>query len=340
MDTLRTGIIGLGGDGITLLSQLFDNENYSVQALADTDKELAQEYALQHDARPYDDYRLLIVQEKLDVLFLMVPTYQCGECIPLAAKAGLHVFKQSPLARTLPEACQWLEILEKADLNFHIGGPGRFAPGYLLAHKKLQEQQIGRVYLIQAEGFWNYPEDMGWRGDPVLAGGGVLIDKGYHLVDQILWNLTLPESLYSTNSNFCQKQTLPPYRTEDTVALSMNFPDGAMGHLLCGWTNGPASEKLIMYGTAGRMRATADSLQIYDVEGKKVFDETFEVDHPWLIAQQARHFADSLFDPEIKPISTAREHLANVAVIESAYLSARTRQPEPVKLYGSVFEIQ
>ena len=342
MNDLRTGIIGVGGYGAKVLAEIGRNDSFIVKAIADRNMELAKGYALQYDATPYDDYRSLIVEEKLDVLFLALPTFLCGECIQLAAKAGIHVFKETPLARTLPEAMQWVEQLEKAQAQFHIGAEKRFAPGYLHAHQFLQKQRIGSVYLVRGECFMSYPDtrgEFGWRGDPVLSGGGVLLEEAYHLIDQIVWSLGTPERLYSLNTNHCSKRTLPPYRTEDTMVLTMKFPDGAMGNLLCSWMTGPSSERLLFHGTEGSMEASPDTLRIYDPKGNVLREENYQVDEAWLISQQIRLFADSLLNPEVKPVNIAREHLVNVAIIEAAYLSGRTQLPESLKVYGSLFKI-
>lgn len=340
MKQLRTGIIGVGVKGVKLLEQLARNHHFSIEAIADQNKDLAHGTAQKYDATPYDDSRQLIVQENLDVLFLLLPTYLCGEYIQLAAKTGTHVFKDSPLARTLPEASQWVEQMEKANLQFHVSAPWRFSPGYLHAYHKIIDNQIGKVFLIRAESFKRYVGDFGWRGDPVLAGGGVLIEMGYHLIDQIAWNMGPPEQLYSLTTGECRKQTLPPYRTEDTAAVTMNFSNGAMGNLLCGWMSGPSSEKMFFYGTDGTLEVTRTSLTRYCSEGKVRSSESFEVNESWMVEQQLRNFVDCLIDREIKPVSTAREHLVNVAIVESAYLSARTRLPESLKVYGKVFQIE
>lgn len=340
MGELRTGIIGVAQGGAKLLTQLSKNKSFKIQAIADDNKEMAQSYAQQYDAQPYDDFRSLIVQEKLDVIFLLLPTYLCRECIHLAAKKGVHIFKGPPLARTVPEAAMWVELMEKCGGKFHIGSPKRFAPGYLHAHQKMLNGQIGKVYLAQVELFFHFQGKFGFRGDPVLSGGGVLLESGYQLIDQIVWNMGPPEQLYSLNTNYCSKGVLPPYRTEDTAVLTMNFSDGAMGNFLCSWMAGADSEKLVLHGTNGRMEATESTLGVYDSVGNVVTEESFQIDEDWLIAQQIRQFADSIFDEEIKPVSTAREHLVNVAIIEAAYLSARTQLPESLKVYGSVFKIE
>ena len=340
MNEITVGIIGVGGYGQSILKELDHNEVFKVQAIADQDRDLAEDLAQQYSAQPYDDYRSLIVEEKLDVLFLTLPTFLCKECIRLAAREKMHVFKESPLARTLPEAMEMVKMMEKAGCHFHIGAQKRFSPGYLEAHNLLMENKIGPVYLIRAEQFLNYQGSWQWRGDPVLAGGGVLLEMAYHLIDQIVWSFDLPERVFSLNTSMCAKRVMPPYRTEDSVILNMQFADGAMANLVSSWMTGPESEKLIFHGLEGSIEVMPNRIHLYDPDNNTIKDVAYEVDQTWLISQQIRQFADMLLDDQIAPISTARHHLANVAVVESAYLSARTASPESLKVYGELFDIQ
>lgn len=340
MSEYNVGVIGLGCYGRQLLAALGGNDRFKVTAVADMDRERAEECAQEYDAQPYDDYRSLIVQQKLDVVFLAVPAYQCGECIALAAKLQMHVFKGAPLARTLPEGVGWVKLMAASGRRLEVGTPKRFSPGYQQAHNWLEEGRIGSVYLVRAESFMHHVGDFDWRGDPILAGGGVLIERGYHLIDQMIWNMGPPERLYSLNTNWCSKKVLPPYRTEDTAVVMMSFPDGNIGSVVCSCMTGPEKEKLVVHGAEGSMEVTEDRLILFDPQGRVVEEEVYEISgETELIGRQIEHFGASLADSEIEPVSTAREHLASVAVVEAAYLSARTQLPETLKVYGSVFEI-
>jgi predicted dehydrogenase len=269
-----------------------------------------------------------------------VPTFLCGECIQLAAKDHISIFKQAPLGRTLSEACSWVELAKKAGCRFHVGAHKRFSPGYLGAYALLQQQKIGRVYLVRAESFFNYNNDFGWRGDPVLAGGGVLLESAYHMIDQITWNMGSPEKVYCLHTNYCNKRVLPPYRTEDTAVVTMHFPNGAMGNLACGWMAGPKREKLTFYGSEGQIQVDENHLQVFDPSGKRIMREKFDIDEKWLSEQQICQLADSIRNPDLKPVSTAQEHLFNVALIEAAYLSGQTGLPESPKLHGGLLDIE
>jgi predicted dehydrogenase len=340
MAILRCGIIGVGGYGGKILAELGRSSQYEIIAVADQNRELADDLAQQYEAQAYDDYRSLIVQEKPDILFLALPTYLCDECIQLAVKEKVHIFKEAPLARNLPEANEWVKAMAKAGLKFHISAPKRFAPGFLAARKILHEQELGDIYLVRGETFFSFPGPFEWRGDPMLAGGGVLLEHAYHLLDLFVWNIGTPEHVYALQTAKCSKRSLPPYRTEDTVALTMKFPEGVIANLLASWTTAPERERILIHATDGSIETNTNLIRLFDIDGNVIKEETFNVDEGWLVNQQLRHFADTLFDPEIKPISTAKEHLVNVAAVESAYLSARTQMPEDLKLYGPALNIK
>ncbi|MBN1435589.1 MAG: Gfo/Idh/MocA family oxidoreductase [Sedimentisphaerales bacterium] len=340
MTKLRTAIAGIGGYGQLVLNAIVKNDLLQLTAIADQNREKAANLAQQYEAAAYDDYRSLIVQEELDVLFLALPTFLCGDCIKAAAKRNMHIFKEAPLARTLPEAAQWAKLLKQNNLRFHVSAPKRFSPPYLEAHRLIAQQHIGNIYLVRAESFCDYQDHLNWRSDPILAGGGVLLEQAYHLIDQIIWNLGNPAAIFSLNTAQAGQHLLPPARTEDAVTLTMKFPNDCAASINAAWLTTPEHESLTFHGTQGTIQIQPDRLRIYDSAGKLTNDEQYDIDEQWLIDQQVRHFADSLIDPEIIPVAPAAEHLANVSVIESAYLSNRTQMPEPFTIYGSLFDIQ
>ncbi len=336
MNRIRTGVLGLDALGRQTLDALRGHEHIDIVAVADRRSEQAEELASEFDARFYDDNRQLIVQEELDLLVLCIPTYQCLDCIRWAAKEGIHVFKLSPLGRNLPEAQTLVEVMAAAGLQFQVGAARRFAPGYLEAYKHLKNNELGKVYTIQVEYFENYDGPWEYRADPVLAGGGVLLERAYGLLDVLAWCHGVPEKIYALKTGFCSKRVTPPYRTEDTVALTLSYSDGSMGALLAGWMAGPPRESLRFYGVEGSIDVGVNHFNFYRPDGTEVRSFTYNVDEAWLVRQQIRQLADSLLNEEVKPLSVAKEHLQVIGMTDAAYLSCRTGLPEPIKEYGTL----
>ncbi len=345
MDKLRAGIIGIGGYGGQVLAELGRNDCFDIKAIGDKDIELAKVAGQKYEAHTYDDYRSFIVQEELDVLFLMLPNYLCNEYIQEAAKKRFHVFKAAPLARSLVEADGWVEQMKRVDREFIVCSTKRFASGFAQAHELIVEQKIGTIYLVRGECLFNYDKPFEWRGDAVLAGGGALLEAGWDLVDLITWSVGVPEQVYSLNSNMCRKRVVPPYQTEDTAIVMMKFANGASGNLVCSWTSEPTTERLIFHGTQGSIEAGTDYVRVFDVKGELLLQEDFQVNVTDMIAGQLTRFYEYLNSADddvkagdnengdIEQVGTAKQHLVNMAIIDAAYLSAKTQLPETVKVY-------
>jgi len=334
--TLRTGIIGVGGYGGKVLPVLAQNDLFDIRAIGDQNAELAKDMVRRYGGEPYDDYRSLFAQQSLDVLFLFLPNHLCGDCIRWAAQKKIHLFKDAPLARTLPEGAQWVELMKKSGCRFGIGAQRRFAPSYGEAHQRLTQGSIGEIYLIRGELFGTFSGELGWRGDPVLAGGGVLLEWGYQLLDMLIWNVGVPERIFSQRGAFWSKQALPPYKTEDTMILNLKLTQDAVGVFAFGWQTQPPAEQMCYYGSEGTLSVDPNRIQICDRKGNVTLEQTHEFDASRLIDRQIRQFGASLLDSEAL-ISPAEEHLATIAAIESAYLSARTQLPETLQVYGLQF---
>ena len=88
--TLRVGIAGYGIVGKTRHRALDKNDAFNVVAVSDinfTDNQINLE-----SVNTYSDYKDLINQEELDVLFVSVPNKLASEATLMGLKKGLDVF--------------------------------------------------------------------------------------------------------------------------------------------------------------------------------------------------------------------------------------------------------
>ncbi len=339
MEQLKTGIIGLSVDYRAYIDFLTDQDHFAVVAVGDPDREKADQVARELDVTGYDDLRLLIVQEKLDALVLLMPSHACQECITLAIRNGLHVFKTGPVGRTVAEASQWISGMNKVKRLFQVEAPWRFNPVFGRARRAIQDGLIGKIFLIRAEGYMNIPDNPGYRGDPVLAGGGVLMDLGYPLIDQIILAIGRPESIFCHHTNFCSKRFLPPLQTEDTAVLTLGFNGGAVAEVICTWMADPSRTRIVFYGTEGIIEVEEAIYRQKDLMGVCLDEYRSELLPENFPLLQLQHFSDCIQGLVNLPVSQAVDHLASISVIELAYLSARTQSPEQMKEYGDLFKI-
>jgi predicted dehydrogenase len=339
-EPLQVAVIGLGGFGRQALEATACCESVQLAAVADRDQSAAQNAASPSGARAYSDYRSCLAETRPDAVCLDVSPKAAAELIPACAQRGIHVWKSVPLARNLDDAVSMVRAMSDASLAFSVGTPRRFDECYRMAWKA--RKRIGQAFLARAHYLFNWGPDLGWRGDKESAGGGALIDLGYHPMDLLIWMLGLPEEVYglsgivSTPPDDNQLQAV--YDTDDTAAAILRFANGCMASVVTTRRSGPVSEAICLHGLGGSIEATADSCLIRDPDGN-VIDRTESTSLPLDTSiRQLEAFvqaASSTEEPKRHPCS-GWENLLTMAVMEAIYLSDRTGQPErPANLLGT-----
>jgi predicted dehydrogenase len=347
---LKTAVLGLNERGLLLLETASKLEHFEITAVADRDGGLAEKVAARYKCLAYDDYRQLIsvmgsrlrgddkqnsdYREKgsnIGCLLVAAGMHSCDEHLRTAARKKINILKLAPMARNFEEAAELVRLAEEQGIKFAIGNPSRFAGGFLGLRKFLQEGKIEQVFLITV--FCNFVDQKqpGWQTDPKLAGGGVLLHNCYQMVDQIILNFSQPEQVYSLNTNAAADRQQRLYLTEDTAVVTMKFSDKSIGNLIASRRAGigPREEFLKIYGKDKILTVSNTHLTLSDGLSQKSKKLKYADDEPARYTAFLENFALSILQPaNNKLLSSGRENLANMAVIESAYLSARTAMPE------------
>jgi predicted dehydrogenase len=159
----------------------------------------------------------------------------------------------------------------------------------------------------------------------------VLLHDCHQTIDQILWNFSIPQQVYALATNQAPDKQQRLYLTEDTAVVSMKFADALVASLVATRRSdaGPTRRGLQIYGKGARLTVTDERVILSTDTGQD--DQVWQYDETEQDAMQRllSSFARSLREPqEHELISSAAENLQNMAVFESAYLSARTGFPE------------
>jgi len=331
---LKTAVLGLNDPGQLLLTAASRTGCFEIQAVADKDTHLAEKLAEEYKCNFYDDYRQLIIQNQFDCLLVAAGLHSCDEHLRTAIKKKFNILKLPPPARNFEEAAEFVQLAEAENIKFAVANPARFDQNFLALHDSLQQGSppaASGAFLITTfynAGEQNYPA---WYTDPELAGGGVLLHNCYHLIDQILWNFPTPQQVYSLNTNQASDKKQRLYMTEDTALITMKFSDTLTGSFIASrrMDCGPKQEILKIYGRDKFLTISDSQLIVSDASGQ--INKKFQTDDNALncTMKLLENFAFSILSPDTNKLcSTGKENLKNMAVLESAYLSARTGFPE------------
>ncbi|MGC9454638.1 MAG: Gfo/Idh/MocA family protein [Phycisphaerae bacterium] len=335
---LPVAVIGAGGFGGNTLQALAGMDSVKIVGVSDRRQEAARRAAREAGAAAFTDNRSLLAEAKPAAVFLAVPPPAAGDIIAACAKRGIHVWKELPLARNLGEGLEFVRRMHAAEAVFSVGTQRRFATGYSRA-RELQGW-LGQLFLARGHYLFNWGPDLGWRADR-SAGGGALLELGYHIVDLLVSMLGLPEEVYGSGvcgANCAGRSLSPtPYDTEDTAAALLRFRDGCMGSMVTTRVSGPVSEGLALHGSDGSVVADSETCIVRDPDGNvldRVGDD--QATPMQVFRRQAEHFVNAVGTGAKRYECSGWENLLNLAVIDAIYLSERTSQPEsPARLLAT-----
>lgn len=124
-----------------------------------------------------------------DVLIIATPPGAHGRIARTALKQDVAVFTEKPIALDCEEARDLVGLADERGIHYGISRQYREAPASRVLKTLLQTDTLGTIEAVDVhfgdETNWDFASD--YRLDPAQAGGGVLTDKGPHIIDLLLW---------------------------------------------------------------------------------------------------------------------------------------------------------
>ena len=152
----------------------------------------------------YRDYRKMLSNESLDILFVCLPNYSASEATILGLKNNCHVFCEKPPGRSLEEIQSVVECSKNSpSLKLKYGFNHRYHDSVKSARKIIDSKKLGDV--VSFRGVYGkssiVPYKTGWRSQKKYAGGGILLDQGIHMLDLVRYFSNDYEEIYSFIDN-------------------------------------------------------------------------------------------------------------------------------------------
>lgn len=161
---LRVGLIGLGAVGRRRAAAIQAHPGLRLVETSDSPAQTTQ-----------------LLTASLDLVFVCVPNDQTAPTCLAALSRGLHVFCEKPPARSLAELLPVVQAATAADRVLMYGFNHRLHGAVLRLRELAGSQEHGALRSLR--GVYGKPGATGWRRDPAVAGGGILLDQGIHMLD-------------------------------------------------------------------------------------------------------------------------------------------------------------
>lgn len=329
-------VVGLGAFGCQTAEALNICEGADLVGVCDCDQHKCEQIADDLGVKPFTDPRQLILKTKPCACFIATPPMVVPELLDICVKNNTSVWKDAPLGRDLGESSAMVMQFNDAGLKLAVGTQRRFSETYLHAKKLLP--RIGEIFLARTHYLFNWGGDLKWRCDKPSAGGGALLELGYHMADLLVWMLGLPEEVYALiscesekSTSFNANTTQPPHDTDDSAVATMRYKNNAIASMVASRAGGPVNEELSLHGQGGSIIVNPDSCTLRGTDGQVLDHLKNHLTLVELFQRQAQGFVDAVRYDEEKYSAGGEENLLTHAVISAMYLSGHTAQPESPK---------
>jgi predicted dehydrogenase len=330
----RVGIVGCGFFAQNHLAAWAAMEEVSLAAVCDLDQEKASAAKAKYAAgAAYTDAAQMLANERLDFVDIATTMSSHAFLVGLAAKRGMPVIVQKPLAPSWAECIALVEVCEAAGIPLMVHENTRFLKPVRKAREVIDSGRLGA--LTWARVSFRTGHDI-YAKQPYLAleENFALLDLGVHMLDVARFLLGEVSQLY------CQSQSIKPgIRGEDCATIMLNHESGATSVVECSYASKIHPDPfpqltLHIEGTRGSLRVEPGYRMTVVSDG---VNETVDVSPttlpwstpPWHGTQESvlrtqQHWVASLKAGR-EAETSGRDSLKTYGLVFGAYESARTR---------------
>jgi len=182
---LSVGIAGYGTVG--KIRHRFINHHPSMKTVAVCDDKFQDNYE-SDGVKYYNNYKELLDNASINILFVCLPNYLAAEVTIAALENSLHVFCEKPPGKDIKDIKTVMECEKKfPKQKLMYGFNHRHHDSVIDAIKIIKSNELGKV--LSLRGVYGKSKiisfDSDWRTKRNMAGGGILLDQGIHMIDMM-----------------------------------------------------------------------------------------------------------------------------------------------------------
>lgn len=241
----RVVVIGYGGMGGWHTRYLQKSDVCELAGIYDIKPERSA-LARENGIYAYASLDEVLADSTVELVTLAVPNELHKPLAIQCMAAGKHVISEKPVTMSSAELQEMIDASHKYGRIFTTHQNRRWDCDYLMMKQVYASGELGEVTAVESRihGSRGIPGD--WRGKKE-HGGGMILDWGVHLIDQMLGIVTdrRVESVY------CRCNHITNYEVDDGFRLELYFEDGLTALIEVGTSNFISMPRFYMTGTNG-----------------------------------------------------------------------------------------
>lgn len=327
----KLAVAGVTHDHIAVLLSAVKSCDVEVIGVYEKDERYLKENALRGvvaDSLFYGDLSKMLDITKPEAVVCYSSIYDHMEIVEQCAPRHIHVMLEKPLAVSVEHAKKMKELAEQYGIHILSNYVTSWFPSNHLI--KNLSGEIGDIFKMEFYDGHRGPIEIGcskqftdWLGDPVLNGGGAIVDFGCYGANLATWILggQEPIDVYAVLQH--KKPNVYP-KVDDDATIILRYPEMTV-QLMASWCWPFDRLEVHMYGMSGAIHLT---------DPKSVVKNGETVNAPALEAPYDNNFSyfKSVIDGKIKvensDLASLYNNLTVVRILDAARRSAESGKAE------------
>ncbi|HET6172285.1 MAG TPA: Gfo/Idh/MocA family oxidoreductase [Gaiellales bacterium] len=255
--TARLALLGCGWVA-DMHARAAQRLGHTIVGVANHRLESAERFGTEHGIElATTDWRALVGAAGVDIAVVCTPNALHAEQSIAALEAGKHVFCEKPMATSAADGEAMLAAAAEHDRLLLVLHPWRHHDAVIAVRDAIAAGELGQVVRTHGYGVHADWGPGGWFTDPVLAGGGALVDMGIHAIDTARFLLGEPEPRRVLASI---RTAHGHYAVDDDGIVLIEWENGARSVVESGWWQphlGGHEADTEVYGSSGYRRIWA-----------------------------------------------------------------------------------
>ena len=329
-DPVRYAVVGLGHIAQVAVLPAFAHAraNSVLAALVSDDAEklrkLSAKYEVEH-AWTYEELEANLRHRRIDALYIALPNHLHLEWTLKAARAGVHVLCEKPLALSEADCVRMIRTCATYQVRLMTAYRLHFERANLEAVRIVRSGRIGHPRVFESVFTMTVDDEDNFRLRRA-AGGGPVWDVGLYCINAARYLFQAePEEVFATTVEGTGRRF---DEVEEAASAILRFPGRRLATFTCSFGAAHTSSYRIV-GTEGDLRVepaysyAADLRHVLTVKERSREQEFPQRDQ---FAAELLYFSDCIRD-RVDPEPSGREGLADVRVVRAILESAEKRRP-------------
>jgi predicted dehydrogenase len=326
---IRYAVVGMGyiSQIAALPAFAHAKKNSELTALVSDDAQKLKKLGAKYKVKrlyDYDDFDDLLASGEVDAVYIGLPNHLHYQYTLRAARAGVHVLCEKPMAVTVEECEEMIRACQENNVKLMIAYRLHFEEANLKAIEIVNSGRIGEPRMFNSI-FTNQVEEGNIRLRRE-TGGGTLYDIGIYCINAARYLFrSEPIEVFATTANNGEKRF---NEVEEMTSAIMRFPDERLANFTCSFGAADVSAYQVV-GTKGALRVdpayefSGDLKHTLTINGKSRERSFPKRDQ---FAPELIYFSDCILTDQ-EPEPSGKEGLNDVRIIRALYRSAETAQP-------------